>query len=328
MEIIQANTDWLTRLYAFSARAYPGRRVEAKRYVDFWFSKTADNCQNTLLLCKGEQLVGQMFGSAMSYYYQDKVIESCWAFDLFVEKSLRKDTWGLDLMLQWLEEHPNACETGSGPDALPINLKMGFSWLGEIRKYVGFTNPLWLPLNVGRRNVETATFLPEICVQGHRFRRCTEEALPRFNKPFAGGLFEPTRDVCFLRWRYFNKLHPYAIYYEDETGWFFALRTIRQKHVRALVLLDYRCPIDESAPFDVIFRATQKVAAALHTAILICGSSLDRVDRVLEKHHMRSIGRPRPVLGMLDVSTRREDIEKREFAFVTLADSDGETSWE
>ena len=51
------------------------------------------------------------------------------------------------------------------------------------------------------------------------------------------------------------------------------------------------------------------------------------IDSVLESHHYKSIGRPRPIIGTKKYKTDKEAIKNRAFAFVTLAESDGEITW-
>ena len=65
----------------------------------------------------------------------------------------------------------------------------------------------------------------------------------------------------------------------------------------------------------------------LHLGMLIVGSSLKVVDYVLERHGFKSVGRPRPVMGLVKVKEYKEIINSREFLFTTFADSDGETNW-
>ena len=91
-------------------------------------------------------------------------------------------------------------------------------------------------------------------------------------------------------------------------------------------LVDYRCNISDSN-IEIIYEAVKKVTKKLRLPVIVWGSTLAGVDKALERHHFKSIGRPRPVLGFLKCKDRLKDIENRNFALVTLADSDGETNW-
>lgn len=328
MEIRTAKTSDVKALHEFNTRLFTEKKIDSKRYLDFWLSKSQHAINDIILLLdeKGS-IVGETINSSMSYYYQDNKIHTVWGFDLIVEEKFRKDLWGLELMIQNKKMHPNIFATGSGPLALKINLKLGKQFLGEIRKYVNILNPLWFPISIVRKNININKFPKSVNLNGKSFSLIEKDKLPNFTQPFNKDLLEISREKSFLQWRFFNKLHEYAIYQEKNSNNYFVLRTTIIRHVISMILVDFRCETKIPNQFEMILKAAKKITNSLHVPILITGSSLGVFDQTLEKYHFKSIGRPRPILGILKVNERKKDIENRNFAFVTLADSDGETNW-
>lgn len=327
MEITRARKEDLRLICEFNTRMYPKKVIDSKEYLDFWLSKDDANINDNLILKEtDEQIYGQILTSPMSYYYGQQHKNTVWLFDLIVDEKLRKSAWGVDLLLACMEAHPASCSTGSGPVALPLHLKLGNKMLGEIRKYVGIVNPLFLINSFHRKAVSIKKFPKEVISGVCKYQRITENELPKYEGPFNENLFEIARDQDFLKWRFFNDLHQYGFYLAEDWQSYFVVRSIMLNGFRVLELVDFRCKVDKKG-FDVIVKAVHKVAKATHLPAVVCGSTLAAFDTVLERHHYKSIGRPRPVIGFVKCKDRKEDIAKRNFCFVTLADSDGETNW-
>ena len=312
----------------YNKKIYPGKVISAKDYLNFWFSRNERALNQCLILREDDGSIhGQILASEMSYYYKQERIDTVWLFDLIVDEDLRKNSWGVDVLLACMDKHPRSCSTGSGPTALPIHLKMGNKMLGEIRKYVGFVNHLSMLTSLFRGNIKAEKFPSSVTVKGKTYRKLLREEMPNLTRPYNGNLFEIARGKEFLQWRYFNDLHSYAFYKDEHSDDYFVVRTMIQKHVTVMLLVDYRCDMSDSKTFEFIYKATKKVMGTLHIGMLIVGSSLKVVDDVLGAHGFKSVGRPRPVIGFVKVADRKEDVEARQFLLATFADSDGETNW-
>lgn len=318
----------LQLLQEYNKKIYPDKVIPAKDYLDFWLNRNDRAIDQCLILREDDGSVhGQVLASEMSYYYKQERIDTVWLFDLIVDEELRKSGWGVDVLLACMDKHPLSCSTGSGPTALPIHMKMGNNMLGEIRKYVGLANPLDMLTSPFRGNIKAEKFPASVTVNGKTFHKLSREKIPVLSKPYNDKLFEIARDKEFLQWRYFNNLHPYAFYKDEQSNDYFVVRTTIQKHITVMLLVDYRCNMSDSKAFETIFKATKKVMNTLHIGMLIAGSSLKVVDDVLEAHGFKSIGRHRPVIGFVKVKDRKADVEARQFLLTTFADSDGETNW-
>lgn len=318
------SANHLDRLYAFNSRIYPDKAIPAKAYIDFFLSKSEKELENCIVLeNQQEEIVGQIMASSMSYYLDGEKVDSVWLYDLIVDEQLRKSAWGIDLLLYCMEQHPNSCSTGSGPTALPLHLKLGNKMLGEIRKYVKIVNPFYGVPSFKRGIVPIDKFPKE----HDSYRKIGKDKLHDLTKPFNQSLFEITRDRAFLQWRYFSPLHSYAFYQDMQSDDYFVLRTTVMHGIAVMLLVDYRCGMDDGTSFENMLAAVIRITKQLHLPIIVCGSTLAVIDQVLEKHYFRSYGRPRPVIGFVKCKDRKQDIADRKFCFVTLADSDGETNW-
>lgn len=318
----------IVQLRNYNIRIYPDKVIPPKNYLDFWINRSKRALEQCLILQKENGSIhGQILASEMSYYYKRERTDTVWLFDLIVDEELRKDGWGVDLLLACMEKHPRSCSTGSGPQALPIHLKMGNKMLGEIRKYVGLPYPHCMFTSLFRGIIKSEKFPHSVKVDGKTFCKLSREEMPTLTRPYNDNLFEISRDKDFLQWRYFNDLHSYAFYKDENSDDYFVVRTTVIKHITVMLLVDYRCDMSTSKAFEDIYSAVKKIMSKLHLGIMVSGSTLKVVDSVFESHHARSVGRPRPVIGFVKVKDRKEDIEKRQFSLVTLADSDGETNW-
>lgn len=328
MEVRTLSTNDLSQLQNFNNTIFPNKLIATSDYLAFWFDRKGHPIEQCLILKEEDGTIhGQILASEMAYYYKQERINTVWLFDLIVDENLRKSGWGVDLLLACMDKHPRSCSTGSGPTALPIHLKMGNKMLGEIRKYVGIVNPFGLFSSFYRGNICAEKFPKSVKAGGRTYKKLSLKELPFLTNPFNESLLEISRDNAFLGWRYFNELHSYALYKEESSDDFFVVRTTILKHVTVMLLVDYRCDMSNTQSFECIYSAVKKIMQKVHVGIMITGSSLDIVDRVLENHKCKSVGRPRPVIGFVNVKERKKDIEERNFLFATLADSDGETNW-
>ena len=327
MKIEKASQEDFAYLCEYNTRIYSEKTIDSKRYLEFWLSKQDAKLDDCLIL-KDEngRIHGQILASSMSYFLKGKCHDTVWLFDLIVDEELRKSAWGVDMLLQCMEAHPASCSTGSGPTALPLHLKLGNKMLGEIRKYVGVVNPLYLIMAYHRGEVAIEKFPQEIAVGMLQYRKISKDELPSLETPFNDNLLEIGRDKCFLEWRFFSGFHHYAFYFAEDKNSYFVVRSILLKGFRVLELVDYRCTSDEKS-FESILKAVHQVAKKTCLPAVVCGSTMAAFDFVLERHYYRSMGRPRPVIGFVKCKDRKEDIAQRNFCFVTLADSDGETNW-
>ena len=321
-QVCQADIELLAK---YNERMFPQRGAFVTKYIKFLFSKAEYEYLNSVVIDNNGEIQGQNIASSMQFFYNGEMFDGVWGMDLIINEELRKEAYGLDLMALYRKKHKNRFSTGAGPVAVKIHLALGNKWLGEIRKYIGVVNLLGLTTSFLRGVVSPNKFPQSVKVKDSIFTRRSVEEVEWRNTPFNNTLWEPARDNSYMRWRFSDKLHEYAIYRNMKNDNYFVLRTIVKKGITALVLVDFRCNMQCEEDVELMLRTVKIIMRKMWLAILICGSSHLTLDKKLESFHMYSVGRPRPVLGNVRYKNRKVDIEDRKFALVTLADSDGET---
>jgi len=317
----------LGKFYSFNKQIFP-ERTNPKSVIDFWLCKNPEELNLSIIL-KGEndEIYGQNLHSSMFYFYNKEEIKGEWGFDFIVKEEMRKEGYGIDMLQFALKNKKAIFAVGSGPLALKIELKMGFKHIGELRKYVGISNLLFLPSSFFRGVIQQNKYPVTVKSKAKTFKQKTVDQLPDYSTPFNSGLLEFGRDNAFLKWRYFSDLHPYTFYKQDDGDDYFVVRTIVKKGITCLVLVDYRCDFSDQQNFVLLLKAVKKVASKLKLSVMIAGSSLRMTDETFYNNRFRSIGRHRPIITTEKFKEEKQRIENREFIFATLADSDGEITW-
>jgi|GEM_PF-5007317 len=321
MEIKNLHKEDIASLYNFNRRMYPERKLYRK-ILDFWLNKEPDAYKLFNIVCDNKIIYGQSLFSPMNYFYNNEKKASVWGFDLIVDESERKNIYGIDLLLYGKERFKESFATGSGPDALKINLKLGNKLIGEIKKYVGILNPIYF-VSPFRGVIPIKKFH----ILSNNYEKIDANSLPDRFDPYNNDLLEISREKDFLKWRFFNELQEYAVYKMTDSDNYFVLRTIVKKHITCMVLVDFRCNMSNANEFEAILKSVKRIMNKLRLSILITGSSLSVSDIVLEKYHFKALGRNRPIISTVSFKNRQEDMNDRKFVFVTLADSDGEILW-
>jgi hypothetical protein len=264
----------------------------------------------------------------MSYYYKFNDIQGNWIFDYIVNEEIRKEGYGIDLLQFALQNRKFPIfATGSGPMALKIELKIGFKQIGDLKKYVGYRNPLYFFTSLFRGIIRDSQYPKTIKLKNDQFDKLLPINIPDYSCAFNTQLLEFGRDKEFLKWRFYNKLHEYSLYKQRNGDNYFVVRTIVKKGITCLVLVDYRCDFSTIAEFSLIVNVVYKLASKLRLSLVLTGSSLVVADDVLEKMNFKAVGRARPIITTEKYLEEKERILNRDFVLVTLADSDGEINW-
>ena len=315
----------LENLVSYSHKMYPDRNLCFKDYINFWLSQSADEINNCVVLVdEDNQIHGEVMSSSMKYYYNGEERESVWGFDLIVDEELRKDGWGVDVLMYREGLFPTSFASGVAPLALKIELKQGNTYLGFMQKYLRVVNPFWL-INALKGIIPLAKYPENVRVGESSFKLLSKEQLPSLDTPYNKTLWEPARQLEFIKWRFFGGLHDYAFYKDVDSNDYFVIRTIKYKHLTMALLVDFRCDVSQCDSINRIFIAAEQVVKRIHIPFLITGSSLATVDQIVRQRKYVKIGHEGHILGFIDVKNKKEDITSRNFAFVTMADSDCET---
>ncbi len=323
MEIRTFKETDLPELHRFCEIVYPKRVKYYHELLDFFLKNKIGGYTGGIgLFDDNGTLCGQQLYSSISFWFKGVEYKGGWCFDLIVREDLRKEAWGMDLIIQSMKIFPYACGTGAGPLSKSISLKLGMKSLGNIKKYVGIASKpsllfnLLLPLRSFPQKVGNYSRIvqPEDFTSKEYFNR---------------NIIEPGRNKEYIAWRFFTPSFKKYFVYQNSVGSYFVVRRITIKGVSILALVDFRCNVENPDEFKDIVRCIKQIANHIHVGFLLVGSSHKTFDSILEKSGLKPIGRDRPILtaGKNKVTPDKERVEKRGYVFVTLADSDGEVSW-
>lgn len=323
MEIRRIQEADIDALIAFGESVYPQRRACYHTIVEFFQKGRIQGYTGGLVLTEDGNICGQILATSATMWYKGQSYRSGWLYDFIVREDLRKDVWGVDLLMEGRKEFKDACSVGANQEALSMNLKLGSKMLGELRKYVGLTSLLMTPFYLMSRSSKS---FPDK-VAGFSLIQSSRDVKSR--DYYNSDLLESGRNQDFISWRFFTKGYKEYSFYQHANGDYFVVRPIKYKGVRLLAVVDFRCDLSTVEHFREIFKAVKSIARALSIPFILCGSSHQAVDEVMEQAHCKSIGRPRPITtaGKYKDALDTEKIQRREFTLITLADSDGEVSW-
>lgn len=304
----------------YTKRSFPNR-VHAEQLMNFLYQNDKESFEkNIFLVGDMGEIKGMGLYKRCSFIFDGKNENALWGFDLFVDENIRPLNYGLDILAESLAIEEPVFATGSGEFALKIEMKMGAKLLGEIKKYVAFWNPVFLPFSFKRGVVRPQKY-PEIINEFEKVSYVDFEYNGEINK---NTKIEFVRDKRFISWRYNGDLHNYMIYKSQRSSDYFVVRTIVQKGITALSLVDYRC----NGGFEHIVKTLKLLSRKLKLSFVIASSSMQSCDNILEKAGFKAKGRNRPIIVFSKKFKQyQEMIDKREFINITFADSDGEWNW-
>jgi hypothetical protein len=314
-------SDYLP-LVEFNREIYPNRKIPAEKLMDFRYKNRMSDFCNNLILTDENRIYGQSLCSSLSYYFESKVRNGFWGFDFFIRKDKRPGGFGVDMMEAIVNQGSEQWGTGVSDEALKIDLYMGYRLAGELKKYFCLQNPFcWLIscLRSYRRVKYPAAISNFSCV--------SRGNIPAYTKPFNEGKVELVRDKAFLSWRFFDAPHAYAFYKRNDSDDYFVVRVIKKMGVAILVIVDYRCDFSRPSSFELIIHAAKKLAKKLHCSFTLTSSTLAVTDSSLEKKSFKVLGKSRVMISTMVKKAHLDRVKSREFALVTLADSDGEILW-
>ena len=320
MKVRKLTQEDIPELIRFGQEMYPERKDTYAKLIHFVMDNRIGDYTGGIILCDdNNKIVGQSIDSSTQLWYEGIFKEACWAYDLIIEEKYRKDAWGIEVMIANGKKFPNSCATGSNPTALKINLKLGCSLIGELKKYVGLSSILHFPLHL----FPVRNFYPS---EINGFKLIKDYNNYKYKKFFNYELLEPSRDLSFIKWRYFSPgFKEYKLYQNKEGEWF-VVRHVKYKLADILIVSDFRCCLDNTASFHNIYKAIKKIANKKRIPFILCGSSHINTDNVLKKNNAISIGRPRPIIFSKSLRELLDSkkIKQRNYCFITLGDSDGE----
>jgi hypothetical protein len=322
MVIRKCQKDDYLPLISFNKEAYPKRKHFVEQLMDFRYKNRMTDFCNNFILTDGKQIYGQSLCSSLSYYFENQIKHGFWGFDFFIREDKRRDGFGIDMMETITGMGTEQWGTGVSDEALKIDLYLGYKLVGELKKYFRLQNPFcWIfSLFKNYSKVKYPEFIS-------KFSYVDRNNIPSYAKIFNEGLVEFVRDTNFLSWRFFDVPHTYAFYKHSDSDDYFVVRVIKKMGFAILVVVDYRCDFAYPLSFASIIDAARKLAEKLKCSFILTSSTLRVSDDLLKKKSFKILGKNRVMVSTMAKKEHLDKIKRREFALVTLADSDGEILW-
>ena len=320
----------------FNLNSFPKRKSFINDLIDFRYFNKCHNgefIKNNILAFNDEnEIIAQSLYHPAKYYFESKLNEMEWGFDLYVDPRSRNESVGLHLF-EYIKANKNVpiFATGVGEKALKIEKFFGYHVIGHLKKYFKIVNPLLFVTGVlqGKNNLNNR-FPILINNNGVIFKKVKGDELWNANQAYNADLLEFERSENYLNWRFNSDKFKYSIYkLEKETNdllpVYFVVRTVKVKGVSCLVLVDYRYNVKDKKDLEMIICAVEKISIKMLIPVIIAGSSHFVSDSVFELHKFKINGKDRPIIcNVKDYKIYKTNIEKRDFIFTTFADSDGE----
>jgi hypothetical protein len=142
-------------------------------------------------------------------------------------------------------------------------------------------------------------------------------------------IIEFSRSLNFLEWRFLSfqkNIRKYQFYLLDNgnTQAYFVVRHAFWNGLNLLLIVDYRTSISETTCFNLIVKSTKKLLKIMGFDGVLITSSLSQYDIILKKHFFIKVGTPQNIITNSNIIFDENNIEKRNFVFATMADSDGD----
>ncbi|HEX8269206.1 MAG TPA: hypothetical protein VF581_04885 [Flavobacterium sp.] len=319
----------------FNALAFPERGEFNKKLIDFRYFNPlnkGNHIRNAVVAYDDEsgELIGEALYHPASYYFQNEWHKMEWGFDLFARPDKRTESVGIYIM-EFIKANKTGptFATGVGKPALKMKKFYGYHVIGHLEKFYKIINPIFLATGLLRAaRIPTTKFPQKIKSGNHEFSKVTKEQLWDLEVAYNPDLLEFGRDRNFLNWRFYSAGFEYAVYKvsDSETNpLYFVVRTTKIKGITTVMLVDYRFNTGNRENFEIILQAAAKVASRLFLPIVITSSSLRITDDLLQEQGYKKQGIPRPVVSNVkEYKSYKEQIDNRNFVFLTFADSDGE----
>lgn len=322
MELRKITKQDVSELIRFGNQVYPQRKDYYADLIKFIYNESHPGDPSGVIILENGNIKGQNLCIPMTLWLDGKVKNLWWGHDLIVEENLRSESWGVDILLGSQKFFPNRCGTGSGLNSTKMALKLKYKIVGEMRKYICPTSIACLPFLFSNNKKE----YPSHSYGFKLIKSISEFKARNFFNP---NLIEAGRSAKWVEWRYFSLGFRKYNLYQNESGDWFVVRIISFKGCKIMLVSDFRCSLTDEISFPYLFKAIKKIAIQMHIPFILFGSTHRFTDRILEKNHGKSMGRPRPIIFPKELKEwiTPSLVQDRNYCLITLGDCDGEWSW-
>ena len=275
---------------------YPKRdKVEESIYFRFFKNPLSDKHSESIIAVNGrDEIIGQYFLMPARFRYRDNEAIVHWGMDYIVEQKERRSLTGIILCREALKVKFHF-GTGVNETALPIHKRFGDEVIGYSNRYIKIINPFFIH-----------NFLPTLFTHNLylKFPEVVDTKYSRFARVHEAGeiisnsgywdkaSFEFSRDVDFIRWRFFYYRNKHIVYKyvsgmeKDNSNTntsYFIVRQILWRKIKCLLLVDYR--FSSYGHFKEILKAVTNLARTQKMSAILTKCSLPSLMKILSRNY-------------------------------------------
>lgn len=322
MEFLRYKPELFPQILAFNKKSFPLRKGVDKSFEWRFGQNPYGNVLEKgafIFNREGNEILGQFLVMKNAFWFRGKKYGGVWGFDFIVDEKLRGQKKGKILAEAAISEE-NYCVFGVSKASEALHYKFGNKELGKAFRYIkplGLSSAFYFLFNNKKFKREEVQYPETLSFNKQKAKRVfSPDELPE--KPFWNAeVLEWDRSNTFLKWRFFSEKNKYALYYAEDSSFYFVVRKIRWKNLNCLFLVDYRYASEEV--FPVICKLAVKAAYKTKSLALISVSSMETEQQFLKKNLNKSFGEP------IQIITTCTEVFGAEKVAVTAADSDFDT---
>jgi GNAT superfamily N-acetyltransferase len=324
------NESQIPQLLDFSRSIYPERSNIEDRA--FWFSfnnpflKTESRPPVWLALDENNKIVGQFMLNNQEWHFQGITREGFFGYDFFVEESCRKTGAGALLMIKAIRKCTPFFGLGLAKDSqkmfsaggLKVIGSLGkFLWINRIASSILHSLKYFLKRGTSFKVLAKVDFPAFLDIEGVSFKLLSDSPDSSYNDYHDPEAIEFSRSHEFLKWRFFKSKIKYYFYYcsSREYPIYFVLRPAQRKGLNLLSIVDYKVPLGQELLWNLILRASKKIARLLSFDGIVTASSHVFFNQGLKDEKFFPAGKPAPILSTISTSAKPA-------VYFTMADAD------
>jgi len=336
VKIKNINEDFLKDLITFNSTCFVNRN-KLEESINYRIIKNPYNKNKFNSIIAVENDTGEIVGQELympAYVYYNKISENIvWGHDLFVKENYRGAA-GLLLFEERNKRFRIVFGIGLSEMSFLIHMKLRFKLYGNMVKFIKFRSLFSIIDFIFKRNNSIYNSFPEIVNSkiGEFKRVYNSDDMINEQKIWNSNVIEFDRYRDFLDWRFFYYKDKYKVYKccsesneNNISPVYFVLREIVFKNNNCLLLVDYRCNINNKTALKSIFQTALKILKITKSKALITGCSFREGEKILKHSWFFPFGIPLQIVSNIhNLNPIFKNLDDNIPIFVTFADSDSD----
>ncbi|MBI5375230.1 MAG: hypothetical protein HZA77_07325 [Candidatus Schekmanbacteria bacterium] len=334
MKIAKIEPARIDNFLDFNKKSFPERKNTSERFkyqfIENPLLQDKEHPHGYLCYNDNDEIAGQFMASPFEFHLSGRDYKGYFGCDYYVSENSRGIS-GAVLACKAIRSYRPYFAIGLTETAKKIHLSLGTKVLGNLRKFI------WVRNLINPLLITAKLYSKEGAKEGYYKNRRSPEKISSYGEEFVladnsdgwnnyhwTDTLEFSRSPEFLKWRFFGTLKGYYFYLskKSKNQSYFVVRKSMWRGMQFLLLLDYKVPYQDEKAFLAILKASKLLAKELGCDGVITFSSHMFFDQGLKKSFFFKIGNQNLILTNADIDSRESSINKREFVYATIADSD------